>query len=126
MTTGVDTTAAFERFLELMPRADRRTATREAVALVESGMPLADFVLEILAPVQAEIGRRWQHAEITPHDERLATDLADTLLSIAAARTDVSEPRARLVLCIAEREHHNLPARMIAELLRAEGSRSSS
>jgi hypothetical protein len=30
------------------------------------------------------------------------------------------------VLCIAEREHHNLPARMIAELLRAEGSRSSS
>jgi methanogenic corrinoid protein MtbC1 len=63
MTTGVDTTAAFERFLELMLRADRRTATREAVALVESGMPLADFVLEILAPVQAEIGRRWQHAE---------------------------------------------------------------
>lgn len=112
---------ARDELVELLVRGHKRTAVREAVRLVEEGFSLADVVLGVLAPAQVEVGRRWQDRTGTVEQEQLATEVADTVLTMVAGRITPGEPRGRLVLCVAEREHHNLPTRMVAELLRAEG-----
>jgi methanogenic corrinoid protein MtbC1 len=109
------------RHLELLLRGDRHTVLREAAQLLERGIALEDFVLDVLSPLQAEIGQRWQDGKVSTADERAATEIAEILLTMAAARRRPSTDGARLVMCVADREHHNLPARMIAELLRDQG-----
>ena len=110
-----------EEFVALLERQDRRAAIRHAIGLIDAGMTLGDFVLGVLAPAQVEVGLRWQNGRWSPAQEHAATDIADTVLAVAAARVEPADARGSLVLCLVEREHHNLPARMIAELLRAEG-----
>ncbi len=110
-----------ETLVDLLQQGDRRAALQHTISLMDGGMPLSELVLDVLAPAQAEIGRRWATGRLGVTDEALATEVADTLLTIAAARTTPGDAQGRLILCLAEREHHNLPARMIAELLRAEG-----
>lgn len=111
------------RHLELLVRGDRHTALREAAKLVEDGMPLERFVLGVLAPVQAQVGLRWQRGELSTTQERMATEVAEILLTLAAARRVPADDGAHLAMCVADREHHNLPARMVAELLRDLGHR---
>lgn len=109
------------RYVALLERGDRAGAVRLAVALMEEGMHLGDVVLGLLAPAQAEVGRRWQDGRWSVAQEAAATEIADTVLAVAAGRSEPAPRRGALVLCLAEREHHNLPARMVAELLRADG-----
>jgi methanogenic corrinoid protein MtbC1 len=109
------------RLLPLALAGDRRNCLREAVAVIEQGVPLADFVLEVLAPIQVEVGNAWARGEIQHQQEKLATEIAEILLTIASGRTQRTATGLKLVVCVADGEHHNLPARMVAELLRAEG-----
>lgn len=115
------TESVLERFTEVLARGDRRAAMQLAVELMEGGMALGDLVLGVLAPAQAEVGRRWQRGAITPAQEAVATEIAEVVLAIAAARAASGSGDGRLVMCVAEREHHNLPARMVAEVLRCDG-----
>ncbi len=110
-----------ERILPFALAGDRRSALREAVAVVEQGVSLSDFVLEVLAPIQVEVGAAWERGEIHHSQEKLATELAEILLTIAAGRSEPEPSGLKFVVCVADSEHHNLPARMVAELMRAEG-----
>lgn len=122
MTTSLAPTAGdVVRFISLLERHDKRSAIAEALTLMEGGMSLSDLVLGVLAPAQLEVGRRWQDGRWTPAQEAVATDIADTVLAVASSQTPTTGDRGRLVVCVAEREHHNLPARMVSELLRASG-----
>lgn len=109
------------RFIALLERHDKRGAITEALKLMDDGMSLSDLVLGVIAPAQLEVGRRWQDGAWTPAQEAVTTDIADTVLAVAASRTPQTGELGRLVVCVAEREHHNLPARMVSELLRAAG-----
>lgn len=107
------------QFVELLAAGERRAAMQRGVALLETGVALADFVLDVLAPAQVEASLL--AAKRGQGHERVAADVADLLLIVAAGRRAPSDDKPRLVLCAADRDHHNLPPRMIAELLRAEG-----
>lgn len=122
-TPEPDFQALRARQLELVVRGDRNAALLEAGRALETGLSLADFVFEVLAPVQSQIGLLWQDGRITTEQEHIATNIAEILLTLAASRHTPANTGANLVLCLADRDHHNLPARMIAELLRLDGHR---
>jgi methylmalonyl-CoA mutase cobalamin-binding subunit len=121
LTGAPDLAAARRRYCELLETGQRRAALREAMELIEADVPLADLVLEVLAPAQAVAAERRAQGRAPAAQERLATEVADVLLTMAAARRRPTGDRARLVLCVADRSHHNLPPRMVAELLRDAG-----
>ncbi len=109
-------------FVELLERQDRREAIRTAVRLVQDGMSVADFILGILGPALARLSQRmWERGQWTPAYQQTATEIADTLLAVAAANAPKGTADGRLVVCVAERDSQNLPARMLCELLRAQG-----
>jgi methanogenic corrinoid protein MtbC1 len=108
--------------LELI-QAHRRAEVVELVRSVARDADLATAIA-LLADVQREVGRRWQHQGFTVADEHAATAVVD--LALAAACLD-AEPSHRVasegavVVACAEEEWHVMPARMFAEQLTAAG-----
>jgi methanogenic corrinoid protein MtbC1 len=116
------TSDELQHFVELLARQDRREAIRSAVRLMTDGMSVADFILGILGPALARLSQRmWERGQWTVAYQQTATEIADTLLAVAAANARPGSADGRLVVCVAERDSQNLPARMLCELLRAQG-----
>jgi excisionase family DNA binding protein len=95
-----------------------------ALALVErvqaDGTSVAALVTGLLAPALVEVGRRWASGEVGAA-EALA---AAAIVRGAIPRTPMppglpSHPT--VAVCCPPGEHHEIPAEMITELLRAEG-----
>lgn len=109
-------------YAAVLESGDRRAVIRAAVEHLERGMSLGDFVLGVLAPAQVRVCERAaRENRLTPAFQQVAIDVADTVLGVAAARTPAGTERGRIVVCVTEREHQNLPARVLCELLRADG-----
>lgn len=79
------------------------------------------MILDILAPAQAEIGRRWETNRCSVADEHVATSITDAVLAEVAATIPLPVGEARIAVACAEGDWHTVPARMAAELLRAQG-----
>lgn len=114
----MDLGSAQHDLVEVLGRGDRRAALRHAMRLLDGGCTVADLVLGLLAPAQAALDERTDGAG---EHTGLAAEVADTVLTVAASHRTEAPDRGRLVLCVADREHHNLPPRMVAELLRVMG-----
>ncbi len=113
--------AEAEAFLDYLDRRDLGAAIALALGLVDDGVPVPEVLHMMVAPAQAEVGARWQRNEYTVADEHAATAVADAVVSVLSAeRIPVGEPVRMVVVC-AEGEWHLLPARLLAESLRAQG-----
>ncbi len=109
-------------FAALLERGDRREIIRRAVTHLQDGMTLGDFVLGVLAPSQVRVCERAaRENRLTPAFQQVATDIADTVLGVAAGNAPRGDEQGRLVVCVTEREHQNLPSRILCELLRSYG-----
>ncbi|MBV9094157.1 MAG: cobalamin B12-binding domain-containing protein [Streptosporangiaceae bacterium] len=87
----------------------------------EDGLAAA---VALLAEVQREVGRRWQHRQFSVADEHAATAVVDLALSAVALEAGPRRTAAVggvVVVACAEEEWHVMPARMFAEQLRAAG-----
>ena len=80
-----------------------------------------DAAIGLLAEVQREVGARWQSQRWTVADEHAASAIVDQALSVACATTATRDDGRRVVVACVEDEWHVLPARMLAEQLRARG-----
>lgn len=60
MTSGIALVDVTHRFFELLERADQPGAVRLVSDLVHLGVAPEALVLEVLAPGQQEVGRRWE------------------------------------------------------------------
>src|SRR4051812_30012354 len=115
------------RYLALVERGDRDGAIDYVLALLDRGWTLASVVASVLAPVQVEIGRRWEANELTVADEHAATGICDAVFAVAAAEARRCTPprvaggRPNVVAACAEDEWHALPLRMAAEVMTCEG-----
>jgi hypothetical protein len=81
------------------------------------------LVADVLAPVQAEVGERWQRNVLTTADEHAATAAVDNALAalaVTASVADAPDLGTMAVVC-AEGDWHTLPARMAAEQWRWAG-----
>jgi len=118
----------FQReFLNILADGDPRAAARLANRLVNAGVPLSSVVLDLLAPAQVEVGRRWQVADWTVAHEHAATAATDAALAAAVlyggSRHEFAPHGPTLVVACAEGEWHTMPSRMAAEVLTAAGLR---
>src|SRR4051794_10013856 len=98
-------------------------AARRAQALIgeaiAAGVGVGDIYLQVLAPVQAEIGRRWESAELSVAREHVATQITEAALAQLAARLptgDGGRGRVAVVSCPAG-ERHSLGGQMVADFL---------
>ena len=107
--------------LEAALRGDHQAVRRACTAALAEGYPIADLVVDVLAPIQQQVGARWLAAEISVADEHRATAALDSVL--AAIELALPAPtEARPVICVcAEGEWHAMAARMLALVLGSRG-----
>ena len=112
-----------DRYLSAQLAGDRAEAVR--LILEEGlggGLTPADLYLRVIQPAQYEIGRLWQHNEITVAEEHVATAISQ----LAIAQLYRHLPRAsasgrRIVVTCVAGEQHELGARMAADFLEMAG-----
>lgn len=113
--------AAATELLQVQRAGDQAAAMTMGARWMLGGMQLRD-VLEAVRIVQVEIGRLWEHNLISVADEHVATAIAQLVLAGAFSRAPFGERRdQRIVVACVEGERHELPARLLADLLALEG-----
>jgi methanogenic corrinoid protein MtbC1 len=85
--------------------------------LMGEGLPFRSVLFEVLAPLEAEVGRRWEQGDFSITEEHVVTATLETLVSLLAGSFDVLPDARRVVVACAEGDAHSLPARMAAAYL---------
>ena len=66
--------------------------------LLSEGMPLSAVLFEVLAPVQAAMGHRWQTADYLISEEHAATSAIATVVALLAGSLEQPEDAPRVVV----------------------------
>ncbi|MER6479338.1 cobalamin B12-binding domain-containing protein [Streptomyces filamentosus] len=127
-TAPTDVLAATRRRLwAALETRDEQAATAAVLGAHDAGVPAEDLLLDVIGPVQAEIGAEWAAGRIGVAQEHAATAIQDRVVGALAHRTadgprpETGEaPRHVTVACV-DGEWHALPARLLAEVLRGRG-----
>lgn len=111
------------RMLDIVESRSVRAAADFVLAELDAGQPSGGLVSDVLAPVQVEVGRRWQRNDYSVADEHAATAIVDNALATLAvtAPAPAGAPVGSVAVVCAEGDWHTLPARMAAELWRWDG-----
>lgn len=109
-------------FAEALLRGDRRKAERLFDLACARAGSLPDAEVHVIHPAMVDIGRRWQHNQVTVAQEHLATAIAQTLMAQSFGRSAMAPPIGRsAVLACPAGNHHTLGLRMVADALEAAG-----
>lgn len=115
-------TAILDPYFAALCDGDEAAAVTYALSLVDRGVDPVDVLLDVIAPAQELVGRRWAAGEWSVAREHAATAISEAATAALAARIRRAErSRGHVVVACAEREWHGLPARMVAHALRAAG-----
>jgi len=93
--------------------------------LLSEGMPLSAVLFEVLAPVQAAMGHRWQTADYLISEEHAATSAIATVVALLAGSLEQPEDAPRVVVAAVQGDAHSLPGRLIAAHLLYSGYRTT-
>ncbi|HET9623836.1 MAG TPA: cobalamin-dependent protein [Kofleriaceae bacterium] len=112
-----------DRYLRAQLAGDRREAVR---LLVEDGLGAGSTVLDlqtyVIQAAQSEIGRLWQHNQVSIAQEHMASAISQLSLAALFERATPAKPLGKkLLLACVEGELHDLPARIVADFLEIEG-----
>lgn len=108
--------------LVALVNGDVRLAYRLAVELLAQGVPFDEIAGDVLAPVQAELGRRWAAGDLGVADEHAASAAIEELL-VRLGGTAESPQGPGVVVATAENDAHALGGRVVASALALEGFR---
>lgn len=102
---------------------DEYAAAATVFGAIDAGMSAEEALLDVIAPVQHQVGTEWAANRITVAQEHAATAINDRVIA-ALAHHPATRPAARTgrvtVACV-DGEWHALPARLLAEVLRLRG-----
>ena len=110
-----------DRFVDLLERADQAGAVRLVTGLAAQGVAPEELVLDVLAPAQREVGRRWEQGRWSVAQEHAATAVSDTALGLLALDAEPAGEGRHVVVACVEGEWHALAGRMVAEVFRLRG-----
>ena len=111
-----------DELLAHLTSRDADAALDLVLDLADRGVPSIDLLTQLLGPAQVEVGRRWHRAAYNVADEHAATAIVDAIVSVLGAHSPpVAVDGPRVAVVCAEGEWHLLAARLVAEVLRAEG-----
>jgi len=125
MSSNPDRPAAGDERLAMLAalvNGDVTLAYRLATELLAQGVPFDDIVVDVLSPVQRELGRRWAAGDLGVAYEHAASAAVDDLLVRLGATAEVPSGSS-VVVATAEHEAHALGGRVVASALALEGFR---
>ncbi|GAB3886461.1 hypothetical protein GCM10029964_050790 [Kibdelosporangium lantanae] len=104
---------------------DEHAAAQVVFDALDGGVAAEDVLLDLIAPVQAKVGREWAANRISVAQEHAATAINDRVIAaMAHHRAARVEPTlGRVIVACIDGEWHALPARLLAEVLRLRGWR---
>jgi methanogenic corrinoid protein MtbC1 len=114
-------------FLQACFLGDRQSASDGLVEAVRAGrLTQREAMLEVLMPMLREVGLRWAHNEVTSAEEHAVS----TTVELTLGRLYEYAPRGpdqghTVVVGMAQGEHHQIGARILADLLDSGGYRVS-
>ncbi|MEU8108305.1 B12-binding domain-containing protein [Nonomuraea muscovyensis] len=120
-----------DRLWDAAVAGDEHAAVDVALAALDEGVDMESLLMEVLAPVQARVGREWAANRITVAQEHTATAVNERVLAALAhhpiareaARAGESAGRGRITVACIDGEWHAFPARILTEVLRLRGWR---
>lgn len=116
-------TSLRDRYLRAQLAGDRREALRLIVDEgLATGISVVSLQSDVIQAAQHEIGRLWQRNVVSIAQEHMATAISQLVLSALFERAK-PQPRLgkKLVLACVEGELHDLPARLVADVLDVDG-----
>jgi len=116
-------TSLRDRYLQAQLAGDRREALRLIVDEgLATGISVVSLQSDVIQAAQHEIGRLWQRNVVSIAQEHMATAISQLVLSALFERAK-PQPRLgkKLVLACVEGELHDLPARLVADVLDVDG-----
>ncbi|MEV3985672.1 cobalamin-dependent protein [Nonomuraea sp. NPDC049758] len=129
MTHADGLSAWREKLWDAAVAGDEYAATDAALAALDQDISLETLLLDVVAPVQARVGREWESNQITVAQEHTATAVNERVLAALAhhpaARAAAANGPAlgRIAVACIDGEWHAMPARILAEVLRLRGWR---
>lgn len=103
----------------------RSDAIDMVVEAFEGGLTVPDIHRHVIAPVQAEIGRMWQHAEIHVAEEHYATAVATQVMAQLRSAMPRAASNGKRVLCTSVGgDLHDLGLYMVSDAFEMEGWQS--
>lgn len=96
---------------------DAGAAYRVVADLLGLGVSFEEILFGVLAPLEAEVGQRWQQGDFGVCDEHVVTATLETVVALLAGSFDSAPDARRVVVACAEGDVHTLAARMIAAYL---------
>ncbi len=112
-----------QRYLDAVLLGDRAAATRLVMDSFQAGMPIQDIYINVLQPVQYEIGRLWQTNKITVAQEHFCSAVTQLIMSqLYYPHICNAEKKggAMVGICVSG-ELHEIGMRMVADLFEMEG-----
>ncbi len=116
-------TDVVDRLWSAVSSGDEYAAARVVFGALEDGLAPEDALLDVIAPVQAKVGREWAANRISVAQEHAATAINDRVIAAMAHHqaARVESRLGRVVVACIDGEWHALPARLLAEVLRLRG-----
>ncbi len=111
------------RYLDAALAGDRQRATRMIMDAFEGGVSIRDMYLQVLEPVQHEIGRLWQINKITVAQEHFTSGVTQLVMSLLYYPHICGSEKKGLkmtAICVSG-ELHEIGLRMVADLLELDG-----
>jgi methanogenic corrinoid protein MtbC1 len=89
---------------------------------VKDGTPVREIYLQVLQPVQREVGRLWQLHQISVEQEHYVTAVTQVVMARLNDRLDTGQDYGKTVVtaCVGG-EQHELGARMVADFFEMDG-----
>lgn len=118
--TGVPSRLA--QYVDALVAGDTEAAYAAVSGALADGLSLVDVQAAVIRAGQEQIGVLWQGNRISVVQEHLATGISEVVLARlgSAARPSARHGRSIVVACV-EGEHHDLPARLVADWLALDG-----
>jgi MerR family transcriptional regulator, light-induced transcriptional regulator len=118
------TTTDLSVFVQTLLQGDRRAATTVAFEALDRGVSIVDVYGGMFQAAMYEIGRMWEANEITVAQEHMATAVTQAVVDRTFARFPMpASVRGNVVITGVRGELHHLGARLVADVLEAEGWR---
>lgn len=116
------TRTARSLYLQSVLSGNRRAAVTVALEAVRSGMSVPNVYLEILQPVQYEIGQMWERNEVTVAKEHMATAITQYVVASLYPHLEIPDAsRGNAIVTGVRGELHQLGANMVSDVLEADG-----
>lgn len=82
--------------------------------LLAEGVSFESVLFDVIAPLQSEVGMRWQHGDFSIAEEHASTGAVETVVSLLAGSLATGAEEGHVVVGCAEGDAHSLPARIVA------------